>query len=285
MRFKYSVFTVMTPDLSIEKAAHVLSQLGYEGVEWRVNIPPKDPTATPDYWASNRCTLDINNILKEAEYAKALCDRHGLTVSALGTYLQADDEAVEICMQAAKILDCPQIRVNVPNYDKSVGYEKIFESAVEKYQLVQQLAQKYSIRANFEIHMGTICPSAGLARRFAENFDPRYVGAIYDPGNLIFEGFEQWKMGLEVLGQYLAHVHIKNASWSATKEEMSAKKWEPSWAALREGQVFLPDVIKALKEVGYTGWLSVEDFSAGDTIAKLRDNIKFLKYIEDALDS
>jgi len=285
MSFKYSVFTVMTPDLSIEDAARVLAQLGYDGVEWRVNVLPKDTSAPPDYWAANRCALDINNLSKSAKEAKTFCERHGLSVPALGTYLQADDcETIEACMLAAKTLNCTQIRVNVPNYDKSIGYHRLFETAVEKYRAVESLAKKHEIKANFEIHMGTICPSAGLARRFAEHFDPKYVGTIYDPGNLVFEGFEQWKMGLEVLGEYLAHVHIKNANWVMIKEEMSAKRWEPTWAPLQDGQVFLPDVIRALKEIDYTGWLSVEDFSQGDTMTKLRNNIRFLRFIEKSLE-
>ena len=36
MRFKYCVFTVMTPDLELEEVASTLKSLGYEGVEWRV---------------------------------------------------------------------------------------------------------------------------------------------------------------------------------------------------------------------------------------------------------
>lgn len=63
---------------------------------------------------------------------------------------------------------------------------------MEQYRVVEKLAKKHGVKANVEIHMRTICPSAGLTYRFVSNFDPEYVGVIYNPGNMIHEGFENW---------------------------------------------------------------------------------------------
>ncbi|MNH42928.1 hypothetical protein D3C79_1047240 [compost metagenome] len=66
------------------------------------------------------------------------------------------------------------------------------------------------------MHFGNIAPSASLARQLVDGFDAKHIGVIYDPGNMVYEGFEQYKLGLEVLGEYLGHVHVKNAIWSRT---------------------------------------------------------------------
>ena len=59
---------------------------------------------------------------------------------------------------------------------------------------------RHGVRALVEIHMGTIVPSASAAAQFCSRFDPRHVGVIHDAGNMVFEGFERYRMGLEVLG-------------------------------------------------------------------------------------
>lgn len=278
MAFKHCVFTVMTPDLTLEETAAALAECGYDGVEWRVHTAPTKTSSERDYWNGNRATVDIGSLPDGAARVKALSDAHRLAVPALGTYLKPTElELIERCMRAAQVMNCPQIRVHVPSYDGSRDYNDLFTEAVGQYRKVEGLAAKSGVRANIELHMGTICPSAGLAHRFLSNFDPKYVGAIYDPGNMVHEGFENWQMGLELLGPYLAHVHVKNAGWYVESENDGISVWKPRPAAIREGQASWAEVLNALRKVGYDGWLSFEDFSEGDTRKKLAENIAFLK--------
>jgi len=278
MAFKYSVFTVMTPDLGIEEAALAIAEHGYDGVEWRVHSAPRETRGEINYWQGNRSTVDIDSLPEAAARIKTLCDAYGLAIPALATYLQPTDLLlVERCMRAAQAMGCPQIRVNVPSYDGSSNYNELFAQTVERYRKVEELAARHSVRANIELHMGTICPSAGLAHRFLSNFDPAHVGAIYDPGNMVWEGFENWQMGLELLGPYLAHVHVKNAAWRVVSEQNGAAQWKPQMIGIGQGQVSWRDVLRALVKVGYDGWLSFEDFSEGETRAKLAANVALLR--------
>jgi len=284
MEFKYCVFTVMTPDLGLEEAASTLRSLGYEGVEWRVSKIPKEAPATVDFWRGNRATVDASKVLEEAPGVKALSDRYGLAIPALGTYVTAKELGeVRRSMEAARIMGCPQIRVGVPGYDGSRNYNELFDEAVEDYGRVEALAKEYRVRANMEIHMGNICPSASAARQFLSNFNPKHVGAIYDPGNMACEGYENWQMGLEILGPYLAHVHVKNSKWEVVSEEDGVKRWRATMCGIKEGHVYWGDVLAALRKVGYKGWLSFEDFSKGDTRTKLKEDIGYLKSLEKRL--
>jgi len=284
MGFKYCVFTVMTPDLGLEETASTLRSLGYEGVEWRVSKIPKESPATVDFWRGNRATVDASKVLEKAPEVKALSDRYGLAIPALGIYVAAKElEEVRRSMEAARIMGCSQIRVGVPGYDGSRNYNELFDEAVEDYGKVEALAKEYGVKANLEIHMGNICPSASAARRFLSNFNPKHVGAIYDPGNMVYEGYENWQMGLEILGPYLAHVHVKNSKWGIVSEEDGVKRWRATMCGMKEGQVYWGDVLAALRKVGYDGWLSFEDFSKGETKVKLKENIDYLKALEKRL--
>jgi sugar phosphate isomerase/epimerase len=145
---------------------------------------------------------------------------------------------------------------------------------------VQELGGRFGIKALIEMHMNMIAPSAGLARRLVEGFDPERIGVIFDPGNMVYEGYEQYRMGLEVLGEYLAHVHVKNAVWERNPNQKNAT--DPAWrtvsAPMREGFANWPQVIADLKSVGYDGWLSFEDFSqSAPTEELLADNIAYIK--------
>lgn len=279
MPFKYSAFTVMMPELDIPASAALLQSLGYSGVEWRVHSVPSVFPDKPDFWRSNKSTIDIETITEKALEIKAISEDAGLEIIGLGTYLGyklLDD--VARCMEAAKKMGCPSIRVSAPNYDGSINYNDLYEQAVDGYGKVEALARDFGVRANIEIHHGSMCPSAGLTYRLVSNFDPDLIGVIFDPGNMVCEGHESWQMGLELLGPYLSHVHIKNAAWQESGESADGEKlWKHSMVALKEGSVNWPQVMLALEKVGYQGWLSFEDFGPGDTKAKLADDIAYIK--------
>jgi sugar phosphate isomerase/epimerase len=99
---------------------------------------------------------------------------------------------------------------------------------------------------------------------------------------MIHEGMENWQWGVEVLGEYLAHVHVKNAKWEVKYGEANGNLvWRASWATMRGGIVNWSDVLSALKKVGYDGYLSNEDFSTEmSTDDKLKDDIEYLKSLE-----
>ena len=91
------------------------------------------------------------------------------------------------------------------------------------------------------------------------------------------EGFESWKMGLEVLGSYLSHVHAKNVAYLFASESMGTCSHRPTWVPMQEGLVDWSGVYRALEAVGYDGWVSFEDFCDMRWQRKLTDNLAYLK--------
>ncbi|MGC8864020.1 MAG: sugar phosphate isomerase/epimerase family protein, partial [Armatimonadota bacterium] len=166
MPLKYAAFTVMMPEFTPAEAVSLLKSLGYDGIEWRVHSVPTQFPAKPDFWRSNRATIDVETIVDTADTIRRMTEDAGLEIIGLGTYLSyklLDD--VERCMAAARAMGSPSIRVSPPGYDGSVNYNDLFEEAVDGYSQVENLAREYGVRANIEIHHGKICPSASLAYR------------------------------------------------------------------------------------------------------------------------
>ena len=203
----------------------------------------------------------------------------GLVQPNLGSYVGAQDiDKVERMMEVANIMEAPSLRVGFQNPREEKNFHEIFETAREQMTKVVELAKKYKVKPLIEIHHGTIVTSASLAERFVSAFSPDEIGVIYDPGNMVYEGFENYKMGMEILGDYLAHIHIKSAApQPVILKSPQRLVFQASWGTPRAGAVNFIDLFKAMKSIGYDGWLSIEDFSTGmDEEWIIKDSFDFL---------
>jgi sugar phosphate isomerase/epimerase len=271
---KVGVFTVGLPNLTPDEAVREIKDAGYDGVEWRVtHVPEELRSDEPSFWGNNLCTLEPT--VEEARRARRLSEEAGLEIPGLGTYVALGDlEAAHEAMRFAVTAGVPQVRVGAGAPDGR-PYEELFDAAREFLAGVEDLARSHGVKALIEIHHKTICPSASLAQRLVSSFDPGLVGVILDPGNMAQEGFEDYRIGAELLGPYLAHVHIKN---SAFERPAGGGVWEPRWAPLEDGVVDFGQVFEALEHVGYDGWLVMEDFSGvRPSREALKYNLEFLR--------
>lgn len=275
---KFAVFTVSTPDYTPEEAVGKIKEFGYDGVEWRVT----DDTAEhkrPGFWVGNKSTLPFSTFAEKASDYKKLADDAGLEIPSLGTYVTCDDlESVEQVMRGAASIGVPQLRVRVPNYDNSLAYKPLFDTAREQYKRVAELASKHQVKALVELHHRSICPSASSARLFLDGFDPEHVGVIHDAGNMVHEGFEAYRLGFETLGRLLAHVHIKNARWFPVKYQPDGGvEWKADWAPVSKGVANVRSLLEALDAVGYDKWIAFEDFSTDRPLdERLKTNLEYV---------
>ncbi|MGF1646468.1 MAG: sugar phosphate isomerase/epimerase family protein [Kineosporiaceae bacterium] len=256
---RFGVFTVGLPELTPEEGAAALAEAGYDGVEWRVtHVPEEVRGEAPSFWRNNRCTFEPG--LDQAARAREVARAAGLAVIGLGTYLKVGDlEATESAMRFARAAGAPQLRVGVGRTDGVARYSDLARLTRDYLERVAELAGGHGVRALVEIHHRTIIPSASMAERLVRGLDPARVGVIVDAGNMAREGFEDYRFGLEILGPYVAHVHVKNSAWR--RPDGGGGVWEPVWSPLDDGVVDFGALFAALKEFGYDGWVVVEDFS------------------------
>ncbi|MCS6839184.1 MAG: sugar phosphate isomerase/epimerase [Roseiflexus sp.] len=278
MRFAYC--TVGMPEFTPEEAVAALRDAGYDGIEWRVTNQAPTVEGRSGFWAGNRCTWPLATFIDDAPRIRALTEGAGLAMPNVGTYVICDDPlAVEQALKGAAALGAPCARINVPQYDGVSPYLPLRDRSRAQYREVAAMARQYGVRALIETHVGNITPSASAAAAFLEGFDPKEVGVIHDAGNMVCEGYEQYRLGLEVLGPYLAHVHLKNARWERTgARDDGSVEWRATFAPLRKGVADIAALVRALRAVGYDGWISFEDFSAErPTAERIVDNLAYVK--------
>ena len=111
---KLAVYTVSLPEYDLAESVAVLKEMGYEGVEWRVDKTegesplkamfanyPKEAQYAYRYWTDNHSTLNVDDIMNECLKVKALCDEAGLTICNLATTLKGAPEEMENTIAAA----------------------------------------------------------------------------------------------------------------------------------------------------------------------------------------
>ena len=139
---KFAVFTVSTPDYTPDDAVTVLSDLGYDGVEWRVTDQAESADGNPGFWAGNRCTWPLATFEQDAPRIKAMTEAAGLEMPGLGTYPTCDNLVdVEKAMRGAVALGVSQLRVNVPNYDGISPYLALRDRSFGQYREVAAMAR------------------------------------------------------------------------------------------------------------------------------------------------
>ena len=294
---KYAIYTVSMPEYGIEEAAALIKEMGYDAVEWRVdktegdsplkamfaNLPAEQQHAYR-YWTDNHATLNVEDIYNECQRAKKVCDEVGIEIVNLATTLKGSPEEMENTIASAAAIGCKTVRGPMATYDPKRPYWEQFEEYRAYLRECEPLLRKYGVKFLIETHHGMMISSASSALRVLDGFDPEYFGLIYDPGNMVYEGYENYELGFEMMGKYLAHVHVKNAALvPGGEDEFGATKYNQSWMPLKKGAVNLLNMMKALVKVGYDGVLSVEDFSNEQpTREKLADAIVYLKQLEAA---
>jgi sugar phosphate isomerase/epimerase len=272
---RFSVFTASTPDWNPAETAAVLAEQGWHGVEWRVTDQKDAPE--PGFWVGNRSTWPLTGLAERVPEIASVTREAGLSLSAIGGYAPASDHAtVERLLAATEALGAGRLRVIMPGL-RSGHYQDLFTTTRSDLAWVADRAAEHGVKALVELHHHTVVASASAAIRLVDGLDPDHVGVIHDLGNLLIEGHEDHLAAFQMLGPYLAHVHVKNVAWRPQPSANGTTTWHHEWAPLRHGQADIGAYLAALRQHGYDDWITVEDFSTALPLKeRLADNLAYL---------
>lgn len=229
-------------------------RLGFQGVE--VCLFPDGPLSL-DVSAADvaqlRKTLDAAGLQAASVTCGALWDNQ-LTASdperrKMGRHI------VTRCLEVAAQLGATGILV-VPGSVETfflpegeiVSYEVAMTRVEEAMRELVPVAEKHKVAIGIENVWNKLFLSPLEARDFVDRIGSEYVGWFLDVGNILLTGFpEQW---IRILGKRLKKVHVKDFR--------KAVGTINGFVDLLEGDVNWPEVMKALREVGYDDFLIAE---------------------------
>ncbi len=284
---KLSCTSVMLPRWDLDRTFDKLAEHGYDGIELRCRYNPGNDAEEPSFWGRHLSDVSPDNIVHKAEAIRAAEKRTGIRVIALAPNVTLEDtDVVEKLLRGAVAVNPhnpPMIRIGAPRHDRTQPYWPQFLEARAGFANLVETARHYSVKILYEIHVGTVAVTCSRAIELLRDLDPEHIGAIYDIPNMLRVGLEDTKMGMELLGPYLVHCHIGNGRPVAAKRDgMGARIWDWDFADLREGIADIGQIIRDFKGIGYTGYLSLEDFGPGEDDTKLGEQGAYLRRLVEA---
>ena len=131
---------------------------------------------------------------------------------------------------------------------------------------VQQLiplAEKLNIIIGLENVWNNLWVRPALYKNFVASFDHPFVRAYYDVGNHVkyLVPVHDW---IHTLGSLIKKIHIKD--YALAPDNHSGKFVHP-----RDGSIDWPKMRQALDDVGYNGWITVED--SGLPLTEFRERL------------
>lgn len=227
---------------------------------------------------------------KRREFLKAVKD-HGLTVSALCGDLGKGfgDAALNpgLIEQSKRILDLAKdletdvvtTHIGVVPEDKSHPRYAVMQDACGR---LAEYAD--SMKAHFAIETGP--EKAATLREFLDGLHSTGVAVNLDPANFVMVTGDDPVQAVYTLKDYIVHTHAKDGRrlyyrkpeevYGLEEAEMLAS---PSFIELPlgEGDVDFPNYLKALHEIGFTGFLTIEREVGDDPEKDIGTAVRFLE--------
>jgi inosose dehydratase len=154
--------------------------------------------------------------------------------------------------------------------------------------LARRVRDEAGIRTVIHQHLGTLIETGAEVRRLLDMTDPSLLGACLDTGHWTFGTGEDPADAVRELGDRIWHVHFKDCD-PLVMAESRAQEWDGLtstghgvFCELGTGCVDFPGVLGALEEIGYDGWIVVEQDilpGMGNPRESARRNREYLRSI------
>jgi sugar phosphate isomerase/epimerase len=253
-----SLFTACAPWLPLVELAPVCVAAGVLGLDLAVKPHAPDPSKPRNFWDNNAAVIPLQTLDASVRAAAEVLRRHGLSCRMLCSYLQPGDLAdARRLASAAKVLGAPMVRIWSPRPEAGQARDQV-RAARTSWSELAAIGADHGVRFVLELHDHTITSSVSAALRLLDGLPPEQVGVILDVANIAIQGNEPLALGIDLLGPYLAHVHVKDVVF---RQGPGWNGQESVFVPLGQGTIRWPLCLKLLRESGYGGWLALENFT------------------------
>ncbi|WP_394275244.1 sugar phosphate isomerase/epimerase family protein [Luteococcus sp.] len=218
----------------------LLKQLGVTHLEFR------------SAWGQNILLLDQ----AQREKAKAMLDEAGIKVSSIGSpigKIKVTDDfephlgAMKHAVQVAHFFETTNIRVFsffIPEGDDPDSHR---DEVIRRMKAITEVAEAGGVTL---LHENEKDIYGDIPRRcvdIIESVGSEHLKAILDPANYVQCGVKPFDEAYPLVRPHLAYIHLKDAVANT-----------PDVVPVGEGDGQVPEILHALHESGYDGFLSIE---------------------------
>jgi hexulose-6-phosphate isomerase len=250
MKKGISIWSFPNPD--VERVFELAKKAGFDGVE--VSLAEDGE-------------INLKSTEKDALSVKSAAANAGIELYSLASGLywkynytseNTRDKAKDITkkqLELARLLGCDTILV-VPGVVCAdfvadcpvVNYQTAYDRALETLIELAPFAKEAEVIIGVENVWNKFLLSPLEMRDFIDKAANPYICAYFDVGNTLLTGYpEHW---IDILGGRIKKVHLKDYRRAAPGLS--------GFVDLLEGDVDYPEVMRALKRIGYSNWLTAE---------------------------
>ncbi len=229
-------FGMLPGSLSIEERFKLAAEVGFQGVE--IGTVREPQTLKQMISAAEKTGLRVHSIMNSDHWGSPLSSANPDVVAKGIDCMRASLQNARDCGADAVLL-VPAV------VDASTMYRDAYERSQREIQKLLPLAEKLKVVIAVENVWNKFLLSPLEFARYVDEFNSPFLKAYFDVGNIVLFGYPQdW---IRTLGPRIAKVHIKG---------FDSRKMQ--FVGLREGTIDWPEVRRALKEVGYKGFVTAE---------------------------
>ena len=139
-----------------------------------------------------------------------------------------------------------------------VSFEQCNERSQAEVRKVLPLAEKLKIKIAIEVVWNDFITKPEQLVKYVDDFKSPWVGAYFDCSNMVKYGVSS--------GDWIRALDKRMVKFDFKGYKKGAEK---PWVEIGEGDENWPDVLKALDEIGYSGWATAEVGGGGEKELKL----------------
>ena len=244
--------SMLPKELGLRERFQLAKDIGFEGIEILTVSDPKEADEIKD--TSQKTGLVIHSVMNAEHWRSPLS-------SADPAVVAKSVAGMETSLRNAKLWGAETVLLVPAVVNPETGYQDAWTRSQKVIrERILPLASELKVIVGIEEVWNKFLLSPLELNKYVDEFASPWVRAYVDVGNMVFYGYPQdW---IRTVGKRTVRLHLKDF-----KLDRPNGKFE--WKNLGEGDIDWPEVRKALNDVGYQGWATVE-LSGGDA-AYLKD--------------
>lgn len=201
------------------------------------------------------CEENVADItLERAREVKALADSYGIKASSIGSPIgkinicdpiEPHLEKLKHVIEIAKILETKFIRIFSFFIPKGEAPENYRDEVMSRMKMMVKIAEENDIILLHENEKGIYGDIAPRCKDILDTVDSPNLRAVFDPANFVQCGQVTFPDAYDMLNDKVVYMHIKDA--------VGEKVVPPG-----DGNGNVSDILQALKDKGYRGFVSLE---------------------------
>ena len=238
-------FNMIRHDGSIEDKFNLVKKLGFEGVEID---SPSSVNREEAVAAKKKTGVEIHGVIDSVHWDQRLSSPdEGVRAKGLAALKTAIDDCKfyggsTVLLVPGRVAD-----------KETENFEQCWERSTAEVKKVIPQARDAGVKIAIETVWNDFITTPEQLIKYVDQFQTPTVGAYFDISNMIKYGVPpaEW---VRRLGKRMLKFDFKG--YSKTK----------SWCPIGEGDEDWPEVLRALKEVGYDGWATAEVGGGGEDV-------------------